>query len=74
MYPNPAGLEASFITKGLDDPTDINIYDIQGKLQYTDQIQNQEMTLNTGSILSSRIYLVVFQNGTYKNSKKLTIK
>ena len=79
IWPNPArnNVNISFDNEGINQPVEINLFDIGGRMIFTGKYTNPgskfTTSISTGT-LSKGIYLIKITNGTHTTTQKLLIE
>lgn len=74
IYPNPVNNQIQIIVKNLETAT-LNVYDVQGKIVYSEEIKNENSEINFTSF-SKGVYLfkIIDENGNILKTEKIVKK
>jgi hypothetical protein len=73
IYPNPANEFLNFEFDSFHQKTQLNIFDLTGRLCYSTHLENKSGSIDISSIEKSGVYFLVFENSKNRAFQKLVI-
>ncbi|GAA4934269.1 hypothetical protein GCM10023314_03380 [Algibacter agarivorans] len=74
LYPNPASDLVQIKTEGLKGKTEVEIFNILGRLVMKTEFENNQLDLDLNSLSSSSMYFLILRNNEKTATNKLVIK
>lgn len=74
LFPNPASTLVHIKTEALQGKTEVEIYNILGRLVMKTEFENNLLDLDLSSLSSSSMYFLILRNNKKTATKKLLIK